>query len=164
MKLDINKIANVILYMLHKKVKHLDDKKVSIMIFLMDYNHHELFAEKIFGDEYIKNIRNPQAKFLGDIFDIIANEQDLKEDDQRLYVIQELLGYLDIAIIPKDKFIQLNFLKMEEDFDEELFSKKELITINKVVNNYSNFTNRNIANETFKIQKVRQTNNGDVII
>jgi len=50
----MTKVANVILYMLHKQVKHLNDKKVAIMLFLMDYNHQKYFGEKIFNEEYIK--------------------------------------------------------------------------------------------------------------
>ena len=35
----MTKVANVILYMLHKQVNHLSDKKVAIMLFLIDFNH-----------------------------------------------------------------------------------------------------------------------------
>lgn len=40
--------------MLHKQVKHLSDKKVAIMLFLMDYNHLEIFVKKIFNETYLK--------------------------------------------------------------------------------------------------------------
>lgn len=163
MNFDMTKVANVILYMLHKKVKNLNDKKLLIMLFLMDYNHSKHCGKKIFGDEYIKYNRNPEGKILSEIFDIIANEEDLDEEDERLYLIQELLDYLDIEVRANEKFIELNFIKMEEEFDESLFNKDELITIQKVINEHQNSSVRNIANETFKIDDVRKTANGEVI-
>ncbi|MFA6788626.1 MAG: Panacea domain-containing protein [Arcobacteraceae bacterium] len=164
MNFDITKIANVILYMLHKKVKNLNDKKLLIMLFLIDYNHFKHCGKKIFGDEYIKLNRNPEGKMLSELFDIIANEEELDEEDERLFLIQELLDYLDIEVRANEKFIELSFLKMEEDYDETLFSKEELVTIQKVINEHQNSTPRTIANETFKIEDVRKTAQGEVIV
>ena len=164
MNFDITKIANVILYMLDKDVKNLTDRKLSIMLFLMDYNHLENCEDKIFGDEYVKSNRNPEPKILGEIFSIIANEEDLEDDDERLYLITELLEYLDIEIIAKKEFAELKFIKMEEEFDESLFDKDELKTINKIITKYKNESVRNIANATFKIDKVRETSKDEVII
>ncbi len=164
MNFDITKIAHTILYMLDNEVKHLNDKKLSILLFLMDYNHLTNCEDKIFGDEYIKSKRNPEPKVLGDIFSIIANSEDLEEDDERLYLITELLEYLDIEILEKKDFVELKFIKMEEEYDESLFNKEELKTINKIVTKYKNETVRNIANATFKIEKVRETATDEVII
>jgi len=161
---DITKIANVILYMLDNDVKQLNDKKLSILLFLMDYNHLENCGDKIFGDEYIKSGRHPEPKILGDIFGIIANDEDLEEEDERRYLITELLEYIDIEILEKSKFVELKFIKMEEDFDESLFSKEEYKTINKIVSKYKNESARNLANATFKIDKVRETAKDTVII
>jgi hypothetical protein len=94
---------------------------------------------------------------LGEIFDIIINDEDLEEDDERLYIIQELLEYIDIEIINKEKFIELQFIQLDEDFDEDIFTKDELKSINKVVLEYKDTTSRNIANDCFKIDIVRQT-------
>ncbi len=164
MNFDITKIAHTILYMLDNEVKHLNDKKLSILLFLMDYNHLSNCEDKIFGDEYIKSKRNPEPKVLSDIFSIIANDEDLEEDDERLYLITELLEYLDIEILEKKDFVELKFVKMEEEYDESLFNKEELKTINKIVTKYKNETVRNIANATFKIEKVRETATNEVII
>jgi hypothetical protein len=163
MNFDMTKVANVILYMLHKKVKNLNDKKLLIMLFLIDYNHFKHCGKKILGDAYIKHNRNPEGMILSEIFDIIANEEELEEEDERLFLIQELLDYLDIEVRANEKFIELSFIKMEEDFDESLFSKDELITIQKVINEHQNSTPRNIANETFKIEDVRKTAIGELI-
>ncbi len=162
--MDMTKVANVILYMLHKQVKHLNDKKLSIMLFLMDFNHLKFCGKKIFGDEYIKSARNPEPKVLAEIFDIIANAEDLEEEDERLYLIQELLDYLDIEVEEKQNFIELKFLKMEEEFDETLFTKDEMKTIHKIIETYFETTTRNIANATFQIEEVRKTPKGEVII
>ncbi|NQY94876.1 MAG: DUF4065 domain-containing protein [Campylobacteraceae bacterium] len=164
MNFDITKIAHTIIYMLDNEVKHLNDKKLSILLFLIDYNHLTNCEDKIFGDEYIKTNRNPEPKILGDIFNIIANDVDLEEGDERLYLITELLEYLDIEIIEKKDFMELKFIKMEEEYDESLFNKDELKTINKIVSKYKNYTVRNIANATFKIDKVRETAKDTVII
>jgi len=150
--------------MLDKDVKHLNDKKLSIMLFLIEYNHLENCGAKIFGDEYVKSTRNPEPKILGDIFNIIANEEDLEEEDERLYLITELLEYIDIEILAKQNFVELKFIKMEEEFDASLFEKPELISINKVINKYKDLSARNIANDTFKIDKVRETAKDEVII
>lgn len=88
----------------------------------------------------------------------------MEEDDTRLYLIQELLDYLDIEVTPHEKFIELKFLIMEEEYDESLFNQEELKTIQKVINEYQNTTVRNLANETFKIEDVRKTSKGEVII
>ncbi len=162
--MDIIKVANVILYMLHKQVKHLNDKKFSIMLFLIDFNHLQFCGKKIFGEKYIKSARNPEPKVLGEIFDIIANGEDLEEEDERLYIIQELLDYLDIEVEEKKNFIELRFLKMEEEFDESLFNKDEMKTIHKVIETYFDATTRNIANATFQLEEVRKTSKGEVII
>lgn len=164
MNIDMTKIANVILYMLHKQVSHLNDKKLSIMLFLIDYNHQNFCSDKIFADEYIKGARQPEPVVLGELFDIIANGEDLEEDDERLYLIQELLAYIDIEIIENKKFIELKFLKMEEEFDESIFTKEELKTIQKVVNEYQTTSPRNTANACFKIEKVRNTPKNEIII
>jgi len=164
MNFDITKIAHTILYMLDNDVKHLNDKKLSILLFLMDYNHLTNCEDKIFGDEYIKSKRNPEPKILGDIFSIIANSEDLEEDDERLYLITEMLEYLDVEILEKKDFVELKFIKMEEEFDESFFEKEELKTIDKIIKKYKDDTVRNIANATFKIEKVRETALNEVII
>ena len=162
--IDITKIANVILYMIHKKVTHLNDKKLSILLFLIDYNHKKYCGKTIFNEEYIKDSRHPEPVVLGELFSIIANNEDLEEDDPNLYLIQELLDYLDIEVIEKKSFIELQFIKMEEEFDEELFSADELKTIHKVVLEYLNTTPRNIANDCFKIDIVRETPKGEKVL
>ncbi|NVJ52681.1 MAG: DUF4065 domain-containing protein [Campylobacteraceae bacterium] len=164
MKIDITKIANAILYMLEKDVKHLNDRKVAILLFLMDFEHQKKTGEKIFNEEYIKDKRNPEPAVIGEIFEIIANSEDLDEEDERLYIIQELLDYLDIEVLTKDKFIELKFIKMEEEFDKSLFSRKEINSIEAVIEKYSEDTARKVANATFKIQKVRDTALNEVII
>ena len=164
MKLDITKVANVVLYMIDENVLHLNDRKLSILLFLMDFNHLENCEDKIFGDEYIKDKRNPEPKILSELFDIIANQEDLEEEDERLFLIQELLDYIDIEIETNEKFIELKFIKMEEEFDESLFNKEELKTINKVIEKYKDETARKIANACFQIDKVRETALNDIII
>ena len=164
MSIDTTKVANVILYMLHKQVKQLNDKKVSIMLFLMDYNHQKYCGQKLFNETYIKGSRHPEPVVLSELFDIVANEEDLEEDDERIYLMQELLDYLDIEVIKKEKFIELNFIKMEEEFDESIFDKDELKTIYKIVSQYQDASARNIANDCFKIDEVRNTVNGEIII
>jgi len=164
LKLDITKIANVILYLLDEKVLHLNDRKLSILLFLMDFNHLENCGTKIFGEEYKKDKRNPEPIVISELFDIIANQEDLDEEDERLFLISELLEYLDIEIITNDKFIELEFIKMDEEFDEELFSKEEMKTINKVVEKYKDETARKIANACFQINKVRDTALNETII
>ena len=162
--MDMTKIANVILYMLHKQIKHLNDKKLSIMLFLMDFNHQKHCGEKIFKEEYIKSARHPEPIVLSEIFDIIANNEDLEEEDERLFLIQELLDYLDIEVVEKKKFIELSFIKMEEEFDETLFNKDEMKTIQKVINEHLESTPRTIANATFKIDEVRNAKLNEIII
>lgn len=164
LKFDIVKIANTIIYLIDKKVPHLNDKKLAIMLFLMEYNHQKTCGQKMFGEEYTKQKRHPEPKILSEVFDIIANSEDLEEDDERLFVIQELLDYIDIEIIEKEKFIELKFIKMEESFDEELFDLDELKTINRMIKLYGELTPRKIANECFKIEEVRETELGDTIL
>lgn len=164
MELNITKIANVILYMLDEKVTQVNDKKVSIMLFLMDYNHKKATGEKLFGEEYIKDKRNPEPVILSELFDIIANAEDLEEEDERLFLIQELLDYLDIEIHTNEKFIELKFIKMEEEFDESLFTKEEIKTIKKIVDKYKDESPRKVANACFQLEEVRETSLEEIII
>ena len=164
MSINIDKIANSIIYMIDKKVAHLNDKKLCVMLFLIDYNHLKNCDSKVFDEVYIKSKRNPQPKTIGGVFEAIANDEDLDENDERLYIIQEFLEYLDIEIFQKEKFTELKFIKMEEDFEESLFSKDELKTINKIITKHKNDTPRKIANTCFAIEEVRETKNNEIII
>jgi len=162
--MDITKVANFILYMIENKVLHINDKKLSILLFLIDFKSLQENGVKIFGEEYIKEARNPEPKVLTELFEIIANQEDLEEDDERLYLIQELLDFIDIEIVKKHNFIELQFIKCEEDFDNSIFTKKEIILIDTVLEKYRDTSIRNIANACFKIDKVRETAKGEVII
>ncbi|MEA3383082.1 MAG: DUF4065 domain-containing protein [Campylobacterota bacterium] len=164
MQPNITKIANAILYMLDNKVSNLNDKKLSILLFLIDFNHIEKSGNKIFDELYIKNNRNPEPKTMSNLFDIIANNDDLEEEDDRLYLIQELLDHLDIEVLKKSNYIELKFIKMEEEFDKSLFLEEELTTIKDITEQYKNETARKIANRCFSIDKVRETLNSEVII
>jgi hypothetical protein len=150
--------------MLENKVQNLNDKKLYSLLFLIEYNHLETCGVKMFDETFVKNSRNPDPKTLAELFDIIANGEDLEEDDERLYIIQELLDHIDIEILKKEKYIELKFLKMEEGFDSSLFTKDEFKTLDKIVNKYCNETSRKLANVCFGIEKVRQTTNGETII
>ena len=79
MKLDITKIANAILYMIENKVSNLNDKKLAVLLFLIDFSHLKNYDEKIFGEVYIKDNRNPEPKTLGNIFGVMINNEDLEE-------------------------------------------------------------------------------------
>lgn len=162
--LDITKVANLILYMLEKNVAHLNDKKLSIMLFLIDYESLQTNGSKIFGDEYIKESRHPEPKLLTEILEILANDEDLEDDDFRLDFISELLSFIDVSIIEKPKFIELKFSKFEEEFDDTIFTKDEMKIINTILNKYKEKTARNIANDCFKIDMVRQTQKGEIIL
>lgn len=164
MNLDVTKVTNLILYMLHKQVKHVNDKKLSIMLFLIDYNHLKFCGKKIFGDEYIKDSRNPEPRILTEIFEIIANEENLDEDDERVYIIQEILDNVDIEIVERDNFLELKFISIGAEYDDTMFDADEIKTINKMVNEYRDSTPRNIANDTFKIDEVRSKAKGEVVI
>lgn len=164
MNIDITKIANAIILMIDKKVKHLDDRKLSIMLFLMDYNHKQIHNELIFSDDYIKNKKLPQSQTLNELFDLIASEEDLSEDDERFFLIEELIEYINIDITPKEKFTELKFSKNEnEEFDDELFEKEELKTIKKVIKTYEETTFRNISNEPFALDLFRDKKDGEYI-
>jgi hypothetical protein len=150
--------------MMDKNVPQLGEKKLAILLFLIDFNHFEEFGTKVFGETYIKANRNPQPKVLTNMFDIIAYDKDIDEDDEQFYFIQELLDHLNIKIIKKKNYVELNFKKIEEDFDKSLFSSDELKTLNSVVEKYKKFTPRKIANVCFSIDRVRETDNGEVVI
>ena len=164
MKFDITKIANAILFMIENKVKNLNDKKLCALLFIVEYNHLQTYEDKIFGETFIKGKRAPEPQIMGDIFNIIANNIDLEDDDERLYIITELLDFLDIEILEKAKFNELNFIKMEEEYDPSIFSKKEQKTLENVIEKYKNETPRQMANATFAKEKVRTTVLGEIII
>ena len=53
---DMTKVANIILYMLHKQVKGLNNKKVELMLFFMEKNHLDFFNQKIVNEEFINDV------------------------------------------------------------------------------------------------------------
>lgn len=164
MNIDMTKIANIILYMLHKQTKALNNKKIELMLFFMDYNHLKFCDKKITNETFIKDKRGIKALTLSELFEVILNEEILDEEDEKVYLIQELMDFLDIEIVEKENFKELKFTKLEEDFDEEIFSKDELRTIHKIVTLYKDFSSRNLANECFKIEDVRKTPKDEIII
>jgi hypothetical protein len=164
MKFDITKIAHAILFMIENKVTHLNEKKLSALLFLIDYTHLEKHKKKVFGEKYIKTKRAPEPKILGDLFKIIANDIDLEDEDERVYIITELLDFLDIEILDKEKFVELGFIKMEEIYDPSLFSQSEKEVINEIIKKYKKETPRQISNATFSIEKVREIAIGEIII
>ncbi|WP_419777738.1 type II toxin-antitoxin system antitoxin SocA domain-containing protein [Malaciobacter marinus] len=164
MGFDITKIANFILYMLEKDAQFINQKKVSTLLFLVDYENLQKNGEKIFADDYIKEKRAPTPKIMQEIFTIIENNEDLDEEDEMLFLIRELLEYIDIETISKKTHTELRFIKVEEEFDSSLFEKEELDTIRKIVKKYKDTSPRNIANDTFKIELVRTTPQGEAII
>jgi len=46
MNIDMTKVANIILYMLHKQVKALNHKKIELMLFFIEYNATLIFVVK----------------------------------------------------------------------------------------------------------------------
>lgn len=131
---------------------------------MIDFKSNQANGEKIFNDIYVKEARNPEPKALTELFEIIANNEDLDEDDERLYMIQELLDFVEIEVIKKPNFTELQFLKYEEEFDRSLFSNEEIKIIDDVIKEYKDTSVRNIANACFKIDKVRETKKGAIII
>lgn len=164
MNIDMTKVANIILYMLHKQVTSVNDKKVLIMLFLMEHNHLNFCNKKIINEVFIKEARQPRAVVLSELFEIILSEDDLEEDDERVYFIQELMDFLELDIVEKSSHKELHFSKYEEDFDESLFTADEMKTIHKVVNDFKNTSPRNIANDCFNIELVRKTPIGEIIL
>lgn len=161
--MDITKVSNLILYMLDQNVLHINDKKLSILLFLIDHEAVQKTSSKIFGDEYIKTARHPEPKSLTEIFEVIANDEDLEDGDYKLDMIQELLAFVEIEITQKQSFIELKFLPYEEEFDRSIFTKDEMKIIETIVKKYKDTSPRNIANDCFKIEKVRATPKGQVI-
>ncbi|RBQ32121.1 DUF4065 domain-containing protein [Arcobacter sp. FW59] len=162
--IDMTKVANIILYMLHKQTKALNNKKIELMLFFMEYNHFNFCNSKIINETFIKDKRGVKALVLSELFEIILNEDILEEDDDRVYFIQELMDFLDIEIVEKDNFKELRFAKLDEDFDEGIFSKDELRSIHKIVNLYKDTSVRNISNDCFSIDKVRVCQNQEIIL
>ncbi|MBL3519304.1 DUF4065 domain-containing protein [Arcobacter lanthieri] len=162
--IDMTKVANIILYMLHKQTKTLNNKKIELMLFFMENNHLNFCNEKIINETFIKDKRGVKAVVLSELFEIIINEDILDEEDDRVYFIQELMDFLDIEIVEKENFKELKFAKLDEDFDEGIFSKDELRTIHKIVTLYKDTSVRNLSNECFSIDKVRLTENQEVIL
>lgn len=162
--MDITKIANLILYLIDEDVTFLNDKKLSILLFLIDFESQQKNGEKIFKEQYIKTPRNPEPKLLTELFEIMANDEELDDSDSRLDLIGELLAFVEIEILEKANFIELKFSKYEEEFDSSIFSKDEMKIIKSIVTKYKTTSPRNTANECFKIQKVRETQKGEIII
>ncbi len=164
MYIDMTKVANIILYMLHKQVKALNHKKIELMLFFIEKNHLDFCGKKIINETFIKTSRGVKPLILDELFNIIIDEIDFEdEDDDRVFFIQELMDFLEIDIVEKENYKELKFYKLDEEFDESIFTKDEITTIHKIVTLYKDTSVRNLANECFSMQKVRDTINDEVI-
>jgi hypothetical protein len=164
MYIDMTKVANIILYMLHKQVKALNHKKIELMLFFIEKNHLDFCGKKIINETFIKTSRGVKPLILDELFNIIIDEIDFEdEEDDRVFFIQELMDFLEIDIVEKENYKELKFYKLDEEFDESIFTKDEITTIHKIVTLYKDTSVRNLANECFSMQKVRDTINDEVI-
>ncbi len=164
MYIDMTKVANIILYMLHKQVKALNHKKIELMLFFIEKNHLDFCGKKIINETFIKTSRGIKPLILDELFNIIIDEIDFEdEEDDRVFFIQELMDFLEIDIVEKENYKELKFYKLDEEFDESIFTKDEITTIHKIVTLYKDTSVRNLANECFSMQKVRDTINDEVI-
>ena len=92
MNIDMTKIANIILYMLHKQVKALNHKKIELLIFFIELNHINFCGKKILGETFIKTSRGVKAEVLDELFTLILDEVEFEdEEDDRVFFIQTLL-------------------------------------------------------------------------
>ncbi|HJE03758.1 hypothetical protein AAX26_01568 [Aliarcobacter thereius] len=164
--INITKLANIILYLIHKQVKSLNHKKLELLLFFIEKNHIDFCGKKIINETFIKTPRGVKALVLDDLFSIILEEKVFNEDeeDDRIFFIQELMDFLDIEIVEKESYKELLFYKLEEDFDESLFSQSEMRTITKVLNEYKDISVRNLANESFSLEIVRKTDKDEVVL
>lgn len=134
------------------------------MLFFMEHNHLQFCGKKIVNEEFIKTKREPKALFLNELFELIKSEEILEENDERVFFIQEIMDFVDIDIVEKDSYKELKFQTHEEEFNENLFTKDELYTMQKVVNLYKDTSSRNLANECFKLDIVREKSLDEIII
>ena len=74
------------------------------------------------------------------------------------------MDFLEIEIIEKERFKELKFSKLDEDFDETIFTSDELKSIHKVINLYKDTSVRNLSNECFSLEKVRKSENGAIVL
>ena len=150
--------------MLHKQVKALNHKKIELLIFFCELNHLNFCGKKILGETFIKTSRGVKAEVLDELFTLILDEVEFEdEEDDRVFFIQELMDFLEIEIVEKERFKELKFSKLDEDFDETIFTSDELKTIHKVVTLYKDTSVRNLSNECFSIDLVRNTETNEVI-
>ncbi|WP_198305812.1 type II toxin-antitoxin system antitoxin SocA domain-containing protein [Arcobacter vandammei] len=162
--IDMTKVANIILYMLHKQVKALNHKKVELMLFFMEHNHIAFCGEKIINETFVKTPRGVKPLVLDELFSIIIDEIEFEdEEDDRVFFIQELMDFLEIDIVQKENFKELKFHKLDEDFDESLFTKDEMTTIHKIVSLYKDTSVRNLSNECFSLQNIRDKQTDEII-
>lgn len=61
--IDMTKVANIILYMLHKQVKALNHKKVELMLFFMEFNHLKFCGKKIVNETFVKEKKELKLLF-----------------------------------------------------------------------------------------------------
>lgn len=164
MNIDMTKVANIILYMLHKQVKALNHKKIELMLFFMEYNHLNFCGKKIINETYIKTSRGVKPLVLDELFNLIIDDVEFEdEEDDRVFFIQELMDFLEIDIVEKATFKELKFAKLDEDFEESIFTSDELKTIHKIVTLYKDTSVRNLSNECFAIDSVRNAQTDEVI-
>jgi len=166
MKFDITKIANAIIYMLDSKSKYLNNRKIISLLFMVDYYYKEEHNEKVFGEIYKKDDREPRAVILENIFQIIIDNDDLDENDENYFLIKEMREYLKINVVNRGRYKELKFLKVNEDegFDRELFSDEEFEMLKYIVKKFLGDSSRKVANAVFRIDEFRALESGDIII
>ena len=164
MKFDITKVANAIIYMLDSESRFLNHRKIALMIFLVDFYHLEQYGVKVFGDDYVKDPREPKSVMLDNLFQVIIEDDEIDETDDSYFLIGELMEYLDIDVIHRGRYKELKFFKRYESFNDEMFSETEFEILEYIIKKYKNETSRKTANSIFRIDDFRAVDNGDIII
>ena len=91
MNIDMTKIANIILYMLHKQVKALNHKKIELLIFFCELNHLNFCGKKILGETFIKTSRGVKAEVLDELFTLILDEVEFEEKNKYYFAKNRLI-------------------------------------------------------------------------
>jgi len=147
---DIKKVANALIFFLDKQVSFLTKTKFIKMMFFVDMLHLEKYGRSVFADSYIKLPKGPIPSLTLNTINAAAEGCD-NEDTEEL--VREFSKYISVQCKPNEKHGgNMTFFIKESEFDERIFSRSEIESLNRVADSFINFDVDSIIEATHETE------------
>ena len=152
----IKKVANALIFFIDKRVRFLTKTKFIKMMFFVDKLHLEKYGRSVFSDSYLKYQNGPVPSLTLNIIDALAGNCDIEDDIGEF--AKEFSSYVTVQCkynTERNKNMTI-FLK-KSGFNERIFSKSEIETLNIIADKYIYTSIDDIIEETHNTKEFQIT-------